>query len=57
MKSLPDEARSSVRLSITVPYSVGMRLNALARSQGRSASNLCAFLIEQSLNQQGGTPP
>lgn len=57
MKPLPDEARSSVRLSITVPYSVGMRLNALARSQGRSASNLCAFLIEQSLNQQGGTPP
>lgn len=43
--------RHSRRLSITVPASVYDRLHLLAASQGRSASNLCGFMLERELDR------
>jgi hypothetical protein len=40
---------SSARLSVCMPRHVFDRVMALSTYQGRSASNLCAFLIERSL--------
>jgi hypothetical protein len=42
--------RSSVRLSTTVPASLMKALENRAMEEGRSVSNLVAFLLESSLD-------
>jgi hypothetical protein len=42
--------RCSQRITITLPYAVYERLLGVSDSQGRSASNLGAFLIERALD-------
>ena len=41
--------RAPRRLAATIPDNVFQKLNALALEQGRSVSNLAAFLLEASL--------
>lgn len=43
--------RSSRRITVTVPYTLHRRLVERADRQGRSISNLIAFLLLQSLDQ------
>jgi hypothetical protein len=38
--------RSPRRITITISYAVSERLVATALDQGRSVSNLCAYLLE-----------
>lgn len=42
--------RSSRRISFTVPFRVYRDLFRVADHQGRSVSNLCAFLVETTLD-------
>jgi predicted HicB family RNase H-like nuclease len=48
--------RRSQRLSITIPSSVSTALAQRAQAEGRSLSNLAAFLLEQHVqdNQNNG---
>ena len=39
--------RRSERLTITIPHNVSAALTQRAQAEGRSLSNLAAFLIEQ----------
>jgi len=48
LKSL--RSRSPKRLSITIPYTVFGSLEQRSAEEGRSLSNLAAFLLEQSLH-------
>jgi predicted DNA-binding protein len=41
--------RSSQRVTITLPFSVYHRIVALADDQGRSTSNLMAYLLERGI--------
>lgn len=45
--------RSPKRISITVPYGAYQRLLECSDQQGRSLSNLAAFLLESNLWLQG----
>lgn len=47
LKSL--RSRSPKRLSITIPYTVFGLLKQRSTKEGRSLSNLAAFLLEESL--------
>jgi len=38
--------RSPKRVTITVPYSLFVALNARAQGEGRSVSNLCSTLLQ-----------
>jgi hypothetical protein len=38
--------RSPKRVTITVPYSLFVALNARAQEEGRSVSNLCSTLLQ-----------
>ena len=52
---LPDQRfsfRSSKRLTITIPQTVLEALNEISSREGRSLSNLAAYLLESSLQQQ-----
>lgn len=42
--------RTPQRISATVPFTVYERLAVASNRQGRSISNLCAFLIERGLD-------
>ena len=42
--------RNPRRLSVNVSYGLFCRLQALADQQGRSTSNLCAFLLERAVD-------
>lgn len=53
----PYSKRSSQRVSITLPYLVHERACALANDQGRSISNLLAYLIEGALDRLDTTQP
>jgi hypothetical protein len=44
--------RSPQRVSITVSYALHQRLLELSDYQGRSASNLCAHLLELALSDR-----
>jgi hypothetical protein len=46
---LRPQFRSSQRMSMTLPYAVMEDLLEVAKNQGRSASNLAAFLVEKGL--------
>lgn len=46
--------RSSQRLTITVAQSTLEALVARSSSEGRSISNLAAYLLESSLDHRGG---
>ena len=46
----PNYKRSSQRVTITVPFHVHQRLLTLSNEQGRSTSNLMAYLIERGLD-------
>lgn len=41
--------RNPRRISVNVSYSLFQKLQALADQQGRSTSNLCAFLLESTV--------
>jgi hypothetical protein len=41
------------RISVTVPGSLFARLEICSVQQGRSISNLCAFLLESACDQLG----
>jgi predicted DNA-binding protein len=43
-------ARNSQRVSVTVPFHVHQRILALSDHQGRSMSNLMAYILERGLD-------
>lgn len=43
------QQRKPQRLTITIPYHSFNRIESLADEQGRSLSNLCAYLLERAL--------
>ena len=45
-------SRSPKRLTITIPYTVFGSLEKRSAEEGRSLSNLAAYLLEQSLHPQ-----
>jgi predicted DNA-binding protein len=47
----PYAKRTSQRLTITLPWNVHQRTIALSNDQGRSLSNLAAYLIERALDE------
>jgi hypothetical protein len=47
--------RSPRRISITLPYEIYLQLMQPSSLQGRSLSNLAAFLLEPSLGEGGGS--
>ena len=49
--------RSPKRLTITIPFVVFSALEQRSVQEGRSLSNLAAFLIEQSLNPPNSPDP
>ena len=51
LSTLPQAARKPVRLSITIPHGLYCRIEQQASSEGRSMSNLAAYLLEASLPQ------
>lgn len=46
---VPNYKRSSRRITITLPFGVYSRLLKVSDREGRSLSNLCAFLVEHAL--------
>lgn len=56
LSTLPLAQRNPRRLSITVPFHVFASLEERATEEGRSLSNLCAYLIEAHLHQQPAAP-
>jgi hypothetical protein len=46
---LRDQSRSPKRISVTLPYATFLALEERSLREGRSLSNLAAFLIEQAL--------
>lgn len=48
--SLPSVFRKPVRVTITLPHNIYMNLKKRSDEEGRSLSNLAAFLIEKSLD-------
>lgn len=44
-----DRQRKPQRLTITIPHHSFARIEVLAGEQGRSLSNLCAYLLERAL--------
>jgi hypothetical protein len=49
--------RQPRRITITLSYHVHEALLSRSEEEGRSVSNLCAFLLEESLRHPLGTPP
>jgi metal-responsive CopG/Arc/MetJ family transcriptional regulator len=56
MASLKILQRSTKRASVSLPESVFEELQAIADEQGRSLSNLVAFLVESSLARKETKP-
>ena len=50
------EFKSPKRISITIPSSTYEMLLAASEDQGRSVSNLAAYLLESSLKNKAQTP-
>lgn len=46
----PYAKRTSKRVTITVPFLIHERITALADDQGRSTSNLIAYMLERGLD-------
>ena len=55
--SLQRVSRSPKRITITVSHSVSEHLLTLSDEQGRSTSNLAAYLLEVALDALDGKPP
>lgn len=49
MTDTPFHKRCSQRITMTLPHAVYLRVMSTSDEQGRSASNLCAFLVERAL--------
>jgi hypothetical protein len=47
---LPSVFRKPARVTITLPYNIYQQLKKRSDEEGRSLSNLAAFLIEKSLD-------
>ena len=43
--------RSPKRLTITIPFSLFEKVVARSNEEGRSLSNLCAYLIERAIGE------
>ncbi|MFY7694881.1 MAG: ribbon-helix-helix domain-containing protein [Cyanobium sp.] len=48
--NFPSIFRKPVRVTITLPHNIFMHLKDRSDNEGRSLSNLAAFLLEKSLN-------
>ena len=48
--------RSPRRITITIPYSLLEALIERSRTEGRSLSNLAAYLLEQALDERTSVP-
>lgn len=48
--NFPSIFRKPVRVTITLPHNIYMHLKERSDNEGRSLSNLAAFLLEKSLN-------
>lgn len=48
--SYPNIFKKPVRVTITVPHNIYLNLKSRSDEEGRSLSNLAAFLIEKSLD-------
>jgi hypothetical protein len=55
--SLQRVSRSPKRITITVSHHVSEHLLTLSDEQGRSTSNLAAYLLEVALGAMDGKPP
>ncbi len=55
--SLARLSRRPKRITITVSHSVNEHLLNLSDEQGRSTSNLAAYLLEYALQAMDGEPP
>lgn len=55
--SIPYLSRRPQRLTITVSHHVADRLIRQSNDQGRSISNLAAYLLERALNDPDSGPP
>lgn len=55
--SLQRVSRRPKRITITVSHSVNEHLLNLSDEQGRSTSNLAAYLLEYALQAMDGEPP
>ena len=55
--SLKRVSRKPKRITITVSHSVSEQLVCLSDDQGRSTSNLAAYLLEYALQVLEGEPP
>ncbi len=55
--SLAFVSRSPKRVSVTVSHGVLSRLQTISDEQGRSTSNLAAYLLEVALDAMEGKPP
>ena len=53
---LKEQSRNPKRISVTLPYSAFRALEERSIREGRSLSNLAAFLIEQAMEQEAGHP-
>jgi hypothetical protein len=56
LKSLALLKRSTQRITVTVSNAVYVSLNALSLEQGRSTSNLAAYLVERALDHKKQQP-
>jgi hypothetical protein len=45
----PFKQKNTVRITITIPGYIHDRMIAVSNNQGRSISNLCAFILENHL--------
>ena len=50
-------SRSSRRIGITIPHSIAKHLEEQSVREGRSLSNLAAYLLEKSLSEIENTLP
>ena len=48
--------RCSQRITITIPHNVYNQLMDLSDAQGRSTSNLCAYLLERAMGSTQSHP-
>ena len=48
--------RAPVRISITLPYLIHKQLDDRATFEGRSLSNLCAYLLQRGIEAQTRQP-
>jgi len=54
--SIPSNFRKPVRICLTIPHHLRQSLLSRADEEGRSLSNLCAFLLESAMDRANFKP-